>query len=657
MLKPRRTPACVLLLSGLAGGCGQAASLEIGSAAGSPVVLISIDTLRSDRLPAYGYHGIETPSIDALAADSVLFEAVYSHYPVTLPSHASIFTGLLPPEHGVRNNKSYFLEDRFETLAERLKKAGYRTGAFVSSMVLRRQTGIAQGFDRYEEPTGKPAGRPWRVFAQDRGDVALGKALGWLAEAKGPEPFFLFLHLFDPHTPYEAPEPFASRYPDPYDAEVAYTDELTGRLLKDLRARGLYDPSLIVFLSDHGEGLGDHVELEHGIFLYRESLQVPLLVKLPAQRQRGSRVRQPAALIDVAPSILGLLGLDRQGLSGHALLVSGPLPADRPIYSETSFGREQYGFADLRSVVGNDFHFIEAPRPELFDLAEDPGEQRNLLPERAVPAALREALAAVGPGIASTAEITPDEEARLAALGYLGGPAERGRSEELPDPKDRIHEAMELWSLKDKIGTTDSLVHELRAKELIEKLGVRREDFSRSIANNLLKAGRARLALDTLGSFSDSADPDTQLVLGEIALDLGRPAEARSRFEKALAVDGGSAVAHRDMGILFLSGGDPRQALPWLERAVALDAGSAEAWNGLGVARAWEKDVAGAMQAWRTAVRLDPGLADAWFNLALSLRDSGDRSGAIQALERYVPLVDGPDRAKAETLLRQLAPR
>jgi arylsulfatase A-like enzyme len=244
-LLPQRWSVFLLApLSALAISCERS---EVG-APGASVVLISIDTLRSDRLPAYGHEAVATPSIDRLAAESVLFERAYSHYPLTLPSHASIFTGLLPPRHGVRDNKGFRLREEHSTLAERLHGAGYRTRGVVSSMVLRSGTGIAQGFEAYDDRMPKRGSRR-RTFAQRRGDVAVEVATRWLDELVDGRPFFLFVHLFDPHAPYEAPEPFASRYEQAYDAEIAYTDRLVGDLLQALEDRGLYDAALIVLLS------------------------------------------------------------------------------------------------------------------------------------------------------------------------------------------------------------------------------------------------------------------------------------------------------------------------------------------------------------------------------------------------------------------------
>lgn len=639
----------------LAAGCRTGAGPQAVQALGAPLVLISVDTLRSDHLPAYGYRALQAPALDALAADSIVFERAYSQYPVTLPSHASLFTGLLPTRHGVRNNLGYVLGEEHLTLAERLKVAGYSTGGVASSLVLSRATGIAQGFDSWDDPGPRPD-HP-RVAAQRRGDVSVALAEAWLAQHAREEKLFLFLHLYDPHTPYEAPEPYASRYRDrPYDGEIAFTDAAVGGFLARLKALGLYDRALVVFLSDHGEGLGEHLEDEHGVFLYREELQVPLMLKLPGQQRGGQRVRTPAALIDVVPTVLALLGLDHRDLPGAALLDAKAPAVDRPIYSETWFGREQYGWSELRSVIAGDAHYVQAPRPELFDLARDAAERRNLLPEKKVPAAVTAALASIGRGTASTRPVSREDEERLAALGYVGGPGgdEATPASDLPDPKDHIAQAMELWATMKRVGKDPSLAPELRVEELLGTLGLRREYVRRTVAGNILKAGRPQIAWRILRPCAGSTDPLTLIALAEAATATGRFAEARTALEQALKRDPDNAIAQRDVGILLLSAGQPAQARPWLEQALAHDARSAEAWNALGVVRAQGGDVSGAVTAWQEAVRADPQLADAWFNLALALQKLGDRPHATEALERYVGLVSGPDRARAQALLARL---
>src|SRR5438552_7644322 len=280
----------LLLLS----GCRQAARIPVGA----PIILISIDTLRSDHLPAYGYTKIETPGIASLRADSILYEHAYSHCPLTLVSHASIFTGLLPAEHGIRDNLGYNLNPKARTLAELMKSKGYATGGAVSAIVLRGDSGIKRGFDFWDDdididPNSLGMGR-----AQRKGDETREIAQRWIGQHKS-KPFFLFFHIYEPHTPYDPPEPFRSRYGASYDGDVAAADDVIGRFLTFLHDENLYDRSTIILLSDHGEGLGDHGEDEHGILLNREVLQVPLLVKLQKSRQHGKSVATPVQLIDV----------------------------------------------------------------------------------------------------------------------------------------------------------------------------------------------------------------------------------------------------------------------------------------------------------------------------------------------------------------------
>ncbi|MGH9381264.1 MAG: sulfatase [Thermoanaerobaculia bacterium] len=375
-------------------GCGRVAG-ETRLPAGTPIVLVSIDTLRSDRLPAYGYGGVETPAIDRLREDSILFEHAYCPAPLTLPSYVSLLTGLLPPEHGVRSNMGYRLHaDEVPYLPRALKQLGYHTGAAVSSFVLRGASGLASDFDFYED---RIAFSEWAHLgdSQRPGSATLRATVDWLRQVQR-EPFFLFFHLYEPHAPYEPPEPFASRYASPYDGEVAAADAVVGELLDELERLALYDRSLIVLLSDHGEGLRDHGDLEHGPLLYREVLQVPLLLKLPGSERGGSSVAAPAQLIDLFPTLLALLGTRPEAeLSGTSLLALADDQApSRPIYSETFFPRLHFGWSELASLIEYPYHLIEGPDPELYDLERDPKEIRNLVVgQRRLYARLKQALA------------------------------------------------------------------------------------------------------------------------------------------------------------------------------------------------------------------------------------------------------------------------
>ena len=373
----------------------------------------------------YGYEGIRTPHLDAFRKDAVLFERAYAHAPLTLPSHASLMTGLLPPQHGVRNNIGYTLSGH-ATLASLLSENGYATGAAVSSYVMRHATGIGKGFEFYDDRIVQRGGEAVGGI-QRRGSETARIATSWLNE-KRDKPEFLFLHLFEPHTPYEPS----------YDGEIEAVDAIIGPFLEHLKQTKVYEDALIVILSDHGEGLGDHGEDEHGIFLYRESIQVPLLIKLPGQQRAGASITHPVQLVDVMPTVLAAAGVKTPpGLAGRSLLQDNTA---RAIYSETYYPRIHLGWSDLQSIVAGDRHFIESPRPELYDLARDPAEKNNLAEEdRRTLFALREQVGKLRGTFGGAPNIDPEEAAKLAALGYLSG-AENTAGGNLPDPKDRIGE-------------------------------------------------------------------------------------------------------------------------------------------------------------------------------------------------------------------------
>ncbi|TMB54282.1 MAG: hypothetical protein E6J47_08285 [Chloroflexi bacterium] len=345
------------------------------------VVLVTIDTLRADRLGCYGFAGIETPEIDRLAREGVLFERVTTAVPLTLPAHASIFTGLLPPHHGVRDNGGFFLDASKTTLAERLRGAGYATGAFVGAWVLESKWGLARGFDTYADKFDLSK---YRVISlgtvQKKGDEVMDGALAWL-ETVRKRKFFAWVHLYDPHTPYDPPEPYRSRHPgEPYLGEVAYTDHVVGRLLDWLRNGGLMERTLVVLTADHGESLGEHGEATHGFFIYGSTTQVPLIVRTP-WGHRG-RNRSPVASVDIFPTVLDLVGVAPEGaIDGRSLVravMDRAVEVGHASYVETYFPRYHFGWQHLRGLRDGVHQFVEAPRPELYDLEKDPGETTNV---------------------------------------------------------------------------------------------------------------------------------------------------------------------------------------------------------------------------------------------------------------------------------------
>jgi choline-sulfatase len=428
------------------------------SPAEGPIILISIDTLRADRLPAYGYTKVRTPAIDALAADGVVFERAYAHVPQTLPAHASILTGLLPFEHGVRDNVGFAVKPDEPMLQHAFKAKGYATGGFVSAYVLRKETGIGAGFDVYDSDFRSSSPELSIGQVQRDGADTLDRAEAWLSRLDSST-FFLFLHLYEPHVPYRPPARFASY--TPYDGEIAYSDELVGRFVQTLKDRNLYDAATIVLLSDHGEGLGDHGELEHGLFIYDESIRIPFVVK-PARAggffgrfksggAGGRRVANPVQQIDVAPTLGEAAGLTSPPSSRHGrslwpvILGADPATIDEAgIYSESFYARYHFGWSELQSLTDARYRFVKAPKQELYDLTNDPREKRNIVSDRPQAAgAMRAAIERLSAGAAvdRPSAITAAEREQFQALGYVGMQADPGadvKGESLPDPKDKV---------------------------------------------------------------------------------------------------------------------------------------------------------------------------------------------------------------------------
>jgi len=423
-------------------GCSGGDDRQFRVPDGTPIVLISVDTLRSDRLPVYGYEGVETPAFDMLRRDGILFNRAYTHVPLTLPAHTSLLTGLLPPAHGVRDNLGYAVDTAKAPLLQQiLKEAGYATGAGVSAFVLRRATGLDGGFDFYNDDFefDQSSGSAGVQSGQRPGGETLEAVQPWLRSV-ADRPFFLLFHIFEPHTPYDPPPEYAARYESAYDGEVAAADAVVGGLLDELRDLDVYDRALIVFLSDHGEGLGDHGEDEHGVFLYRSTLQVPLILKLPRAQRAGDTVGDPVQLIDVYPTLISALGLPhRDHLRGASLLnPQRPEPGEHPIYAETLYPRLHFGWSDLAALIVGRYHFIDAPQPELYDLLQDPEEMDNLVEsEPELEIELQTALNAFNRQLKAPAATDPETRRRLQALGYVGDVTMTDGGV-LPDPKTRI---------------------------------------------------------------------------------------------------------------------------------------------------------------------------------------------------------------------------
>jgi arylsulfatase A-like enzyme/predicted Zn-dependent protease len=620
----------------------------------SPVVIVSIDTLRSDHLPVYGYGGVETPALDALRRDSVLVAHAYTHVPLTLPAHASLLTGLLPPAHQIRDNSGYRLgaEAGHASLASILRAAGYATGAAVSAYVLRAETGLDAGFDLYDDEIDIGTGSGL-ADQQRSGMDSLRATLPWLREASARGPFLYWLHLYEPHTPYEPPEPFRSRYASaPYDGEIAAADAVLGELVTALREIGKYEQSLVVILSDHGEGLGDHGESEHGILLYREVLEIPLLLKLPGNERAGDVVAAPAQLVDVLPTILDAIGLERPaGLPGRSILE--PLPRrgggprdDAPIYAETYYPRLHHGWSELRSAIDRDLHYIEGPSPELYRLSDDPAERRNLVEaEPRAAAALAEAIARVS--VAPAAPATEDAETRrrLQALGYLSG-APRGpldRAAVLPDPKTQLP-ALAALEEAQRLFASGELDAARSALERLVDAQPRMTDGWETLGDVLESGGdpepaiaARRRAIETSGGA-----PEQLLKLAPLLVRVGRLEEASEHAR--LAVDAFPAIAHTLLARIAMASGDLEEAEREARAAFASRSGEvtpaltlAEVLAARGDASAALAVIAGLDGELRSRSLPDPR---PFLLRAQLLRERGDLAGAERALADASQLTD-----------------
>lgn len=396
-----------------------------GEATTTPnILLVTLDTTRADALGCYGGDASATPNLDRIAGRSHLLEHCEASVPQTMPSHTTIFSGLHPFNHGVRKNLAVMVGPEVPLLAEELRGAGYTTGAFVSSFVVDGRFGFARGFDRYDAPDTKPSAG---ASMERRAGDTIRVAIDWIAAQ--PAPWFAWVHLFDPHAPYEPPPPFSQRFAGrPYLGEVAYMDNETGRLIGSLVARGEFDPALVIIAGDHGEALGEHGEQTHGILLYEATTRVPLLIHLPGQTE-GLRHPQAVGLVDVAATVRELLGIETPS-DGRSLLPllarSSADSGDRTLYMESLEGYLRHGWAPLYAVVRWPYKLIHSPRPELYDLAADPDERRDLASLRSeVVRELDRRLAAIRPEEESFAGqevvLDADQEAALIALGYVAG--------------------------------------------------------------------------------------------------------------------------------------------------------------------------------------------------------------------------------------------
>jgi choline-sulfatase len=629
----------------------QQSSRTVAAAQRPPdVFLITIDTLRADRVEVYGYKHVKTPALNRLAADGVRFDQAFTPSPITNTSHATILTGLLPSSHGVADF-AIPLRSATPTLAQRLRDHGYQTAAFISAVILDSKS-LAPGFDRgfdyyfnFPSTADKKTSRYGRV--ERRASATLAEVQRWiLANEKGAQPKFVWVHLYDPHDPYTPPASYAQEYGSrPYDGEVAYLDSQLLKFLEFLQQRGRYDGSLIVAVGDHGEGLGEHGEETHGIFLYDSTLRVPLVVKLPRRRSAGVTVAHQVRTTDIVPTVLEVLGLPGdEKFDGESLL---PVLTDQPVgeriaLAETDYPL-RYGWAPIKAARNSAFKYIDAPQPELYDVRSDPGETRSIYepwhPEvqklRALIAALREKSAERGER--DPAAPDPETIEELKALGYLGtnpGSTTAPGPSSLPDPKEKI----ELHNLLHGAMLADEEGDNVRAKKALHAVLTR--DPNSAVA--LLQLGQLemeemnyRLAAENLGRARRLRDDASAAFYhGKALYETGDLKAAREALETSLKLASNQFEARYLLGKIYVGMKDWAAAQDQLEAATFLDSKKPQAYIELARVLLVQKRFRHAADQLEQARMLSPDNAELFELLAEAYAAMGQKQKAAGAAQR-----------------------
>jgi arylsulfatase A-like enzyme/Flp pilus assembly protein TadD len=677
--------------------------LGAASPAKPNILLITIDTLRADHLGCYGSTTVRTPAADALAARGALFTRAFAHTPLTLPSHTNILLGLTPNAHGVHDNSGFIVREGFLTLAEWLKAQGYATGAFVGAFPLDSRFGLVQGFDVYDDNYGTQ-GRTEMVFVERKADVVVAKASEWLKGRTGP--WFLWVHLFDPHQPYDPPEPFKSQYQgSPYEGEIAYADSALGRLLGFLDEQKIKDRTAVIYTADHGESLGEHGETTHGYFAYNATLRVPLILALPGGKP--ARVEANVCHIDIFPTVCDLVGGKKpDGLQGRSLLplVEGKSRPPQPIYFEALTAYYNRGWAPLRGYILGQEKFMDSPIPEVYNLDKDFVELDNLAPKTDLARcqkAFADLVRAESSPLAASAGQAVDRTTaeKLRSLGYLASPQKPAKKEFTA--RDDLKTLLPFHAKWMKATAAYSAGRSAEGIDLLKEIIAERKDFDLAytyLANfyqeqkrpadaeavlkdaltynpgsfrimtalsiAMIDNGRFDEAINLLNRSLASIDfdPETWNYLGVAYWNTGRFDEALEAYERALSLDADYAIVFNNRGSLFLSryfkskqADDLTKATGDFRKAVELDPKYASAWNGLGVSSSQTGDMDNAIAAWKMAVELKPDFGFALYNLGLALLGKGDKAEALKFFTKYKDLVYstlGPrDRAELDELI------
>ncbi len=647
------------------------------------LLLITIDTLRPDRLSCYSPEHLQTPHIDSLAQHGILFKRAFAHVPLTLPSHTSIILGTIPPYHGVHDNSHFIVRQEFLTLAEYLKSFGYATGAFVGAFPLDSRFGLTQGFDVYDDHYGSKSSQEF-TYVERKAEVVIEKATQWLE--KQTSPWFLWIHCFDPHQRYDPPEPFKSKYRSHlYNGEVAYVDYALGKFFRFLEEQNLKKQTIIIFTADHGESLGEHGETTHGYFAYNSTLWVPLIISYPGAK--AEKIEEDVCHIDIYPTVCDMLGLKKptflQGLSLMPLIKGKKIP-QKEIYFESLYPYYSRGWAPIRGFIKGEGKFIDSPIPEFYDFAQDFEEKVNLAPTQNLPqlkAKLEQILKkdSYVDKIETKPKIDRETQERLRSLGYVSGV--QAPTKKVFTPQDDLKT---LLPYQNKLTKAMGAYHHGRLEEgikLLKEIIANRKDFDQAytyLATIYKEQRKLRLAVETMreglknnpksyriittfGIFLtdvgqyDAAinilkkgltlidyDPEIWNYLGVAYWRKKDYQKALEAYQKALALDSDYPIIFNNLGSLYLSIflktrelENYQKSIENFKRALELDPNYASAYNGLGAAYSKGGNVDGAIFCWEKAVELKPDFAFPLYNLGLAYLAKGNKQKALAYFNRY----------------------
>lgn len=658
------------------------------------VLLVTLDTTRADRLGCYGYKKAKTPNLDYLASNGVRFLNAYCQVPLTCPSHCSILTGTYPLYHQVRNNGTYYLSPDLQTLAEALKERGLKTAAFVSSFTVDSRFGLDQGFDVYDDEF--VPGQTFKALNSERSaDKVFTSFSRWLDENKATH-FFSWVHFFDPHLPYDPPSPYREQFLDnPYDGEIAFMDFYIGKIVDKLKEHNLLKKTLIILAGDHGEAFGEKQEKGHGVFIYESTMRVPLIFYADNNLPNGKVINARVRLIDLMPSILDIMDVPlAKNIQGTSLLpyIEGRKKKDLSSYIESYFPRENYGWSELVGLIDGEWKYIKAPKEELYNLIQDPQEEKNLIrEERKIALEKKYKLEDIiknstSPLIAEKRTLTSEERQRLRSLGYIATPSEGPSQGELSDPKDRIEELLliqqaEAYEIEEKFEDASAIYEKIislrpnvatsyvnlalmkaRMMKIDETIQVLEQGLEKipdseillaRLGHTFMVAGRLKKALDTFDRILKN-NPyyfDALLASAWMLNLMGQKEDAEAYYRKALEVEPENKFARKNYALSLATSGKLNQAIEIYNSLKKDYPDDYEIYQDLGIAYGYFGDTTQSIENLEKAVSLHPSPL-AYFNLAVAMEKVGKLEEAVRYLKLYL---ENPEGEREESISRARA--